>query len=156
MVEWFCSLKLKKYIPQRTISLEISQRSFSNTFGRLLPWNKQPSRSNRPKEFLETAVLKYLRKLPRNYQSYNVLVAKIKKRLDFLEFFLNSYSNISGRLHLWNRKPSRRCHQIISEAAVWRCSLKQLFWKIRENSQEITRGGVLLMAKIKTILLGIF
>ena len=68
----FCSLKLKKNISQRTISSEISQifqGSFSKTFGRLLPWNKKPSRSSRQKEFLEIAVLKYLRELPLNYPS---------------------------------------------------------------------------------------
>ena len=71
VVEWFSTLKLKN-IPQRTISSEISQSFeslFSNTFRRLLPWNKKPSRSSRPKEFLEIAVLKYLRKLPGNYPS---------------------------------------------------------------------------------------
>ena len=60
--------KNKKNISQRTFSSEISQifqSSFSNTFGRLLPWKKS-SRSSHPKEFLEIAVLKYL-KLPRNY-----------------------------------------------------------------------------------------
>ena len=52
VVEWFCSLKIKKYISKRTFSSEISQifqSSFSNTFGRLLPWKKifkkQPSES---------------------------------------------------------------------------------------------------------------
>ena len=43
VVEWFCSLKIKKYISKRTFSSEISQifqSSFSNTFGRLLPWKK--------------------------------------------------------------------------------------------------------------------
>ena len=67
VVECFCSLKLKKYIPQQTISSYISQifqNSFSNTSGQLLTWNKKPPRSSRPKEFLEIAVLKYLRKLP--------------------------------------------------------------------------------------------
>ena len=83
VVEWFSLLKLKNYIPQQTISSKISQifeSSFFNTFRRLLPWNKKPSRSSRPKEFLEVAVLKYLWKLSGNYLSYSVLVVKIKKK----------------------------------------------------------------------------
>ena len=55
----------KIYIAQQTFSSEISQSSFCNTFVRLLPW-KKPSRNSRPKEFLEIAVLKYL-KLTGNY-----------------------------------------------------------------------------------------
>ena len=57
----------KTYIAQRTFSSEISQifqSSFCNSFGRLFPW-KKPLRNSRPKEFLEIAVLKYL-KLPGN------------------------------------------------------------------------------------------
>ena len=72
VVEWFSCLKLKRYVPQRTISSEIYQifdSSSSNTFRRLFPWNKKPWRSSHPTEFLEIAVLKYLRKLPGNYLS---------------------------------------------------------------------------------------
>ena len=80
------------------------------------------------------------------------MVVKIKKSTptqifswEFSRIFSKEL-NISGRLHLWNRKPSRRFPQIISEAAVRMCSLKEPFWKIQENSQEITRGGVLSIA----------
>ena len=62
VVERCSSLKLKKYIPQRIIPSEISQifeRRISITFWRLLLRNKKPSRSSRPKEFLEIVVLKF-------------------------------------------------------------------------------------------------
>ena len=43
----------------------------------------------------------------------------------------------------------------MSEAAVRMCSLKLLFWKFQENFQETTRGGMLLIAKNKIMLLEI-
>ena len=49
--------------------LKLLRVAFLTLFRRLLPWNKKPARSSRPKEFLEVAVLKYLRKLPGNYPS---------------------------------------------------------------------------------------
>ena len=72
VVEWFSLLKLKNVYTPRNYFLEISwifESNFSNTFRRLLPWDKKPSRSSRPREFLEIAVLKYLRKLSGNYPS---------------------------------------------------------------------------------------
>ena len=54
---------------QKFLKFQIFESSFFNTFRRWLLYNKNPWRSSRPKEFLEVAVLKYLRKLPGNYPS---------------------------------------------------------------------------------------
>ena len=79
---WNAYVTWQEYTTQRTIFSEISQifqSSCTNTFGWLFPRNKKQSRGSWPKEFLEIALLKYLGKLPGDYQWKNVLVAKIKK-----------------------------------------------------------------------------
>ena len=96
-MEWLCSLKLKNiYLNGRFLQKfsQIFQSSFCNTFGRLLPWNKKPSRSSRPKVFLELAVLKYLR----NYQE-TTHHEEHKHRVflgTFLEFFWIAILKSSG------------------------------------------------------------
>ena len=139
-MEWFLSLRIKIIYHNGRFLQKFShifQSSFCNTFGRLLPWNQKPSRSSRPKVFLQLAVLKYLRKSPGNYPPWSTQAQSFSWNSS--RIFLNSYLKFPCGCICGTKN-----HNTTVSPDTLRCSRPEAFLKSSalKNSREIPDQGI--------------